>query len=549
LSPAGGAGHALAQAAEPRTDTMPDARASSAPTPTQGTPAPAGAKGGRPAGVSPSLQPIRKNEFDFAAARHLLWRAGFGGTPAQVQTLVSWGPEKSVDYLLDFEKVAYAEPKEDAFDKNIMRPLTEDERREQRRAQQARDEDTLARFRVARQQAEQTDREQMRRIQQWWLKRMIETPRPLEEKLVLFWHGHFATSYRTIENSWHLYRQNQFFRKHATGNFADLLTGIIRDPAMLKYLNNDTSRKDRPNENLARELMELFSLGVGHYSEDDIKQGARALTGYTFDDDDFVFRPGNHDTGAKQILGASGTLDGDGFVKAILDHPECPRFITTKLYRWFAGDYPTGRRSIDEPARQVINELASGFGRNYEIKPVVRRLLLSRHFYDPALRNEQIKSPVQLVVGAVRSLNTPARDLGTLTDALNMMGQNIFFPPSVKGWDGGRSWINTATMFVRQNTLVFLLTGQRPRGRDASATTEPYDPSPLLAGLADAFPESTSGRDRLVEALAAFALGTTDPAGKPVLAERINAVSGKPSARELTEWLMLMTAMPEYQLC
>jgi uncharacterized protein (DUF1800 family) len=499
--------------------------------------------------VSTSLQPIRKAEFDFAAARHLLWRAGFGGTPDQVQMLVSWGPEKAVDHLLNFDAVPFEEPAADAFDKDIMRPLNDEERREERRAQQMRDEDTLAKFRVRRQQAEQTDREQIRRIQQWWLKRMVETPRPLEEKMVLFWHGHFATSYRTIENSYHLYLQNQFFRKHALGNFGDLLTGIIRDPAMLKYLNNDTSRKGQPNENLARELMELFSLGVGNYEEQDIKEGARALTGYSFRDDEFVFQRNNHDTGAKNLLGVRGSLDGDGFVKAILNHPACGRFIAAKLYRYFVGDLPSGRRALDSAAEKVVSELAGSFASDYELKPALRKLLLSRHFYDPMLRGEQVKSPVQLVVGALRSLNTPARDLGTLTDALNMMGQNILFPPSVKGWDGGRSWINTATMFVRQNTLVFLLTGQRPRGRDGNAANEKYDPSPLLSGLADAFPGSTEDRGALLDALLEFALATPNPAGKAAAADLWNTSKGKPNAQALTELLMLITAMPEYQLC
>ncbi len=524
--------------------------AQAATPPPPASPTHAGVKPGvKVAAASASLNPIRKQDFDFAAARHLLWRAGFGGTPDQVQMLVTWGPEKAVDYLLDAEKVPFEEPRAETFDKDIMRPLSDEEKREQRRAQQARDEDTLAKFRMARQQAEQTDREQMKRVQQWWLKRIVQTPRPLEEKMVLFWHGHFATSYRTIENSYHLYQQNQFFRKHALGNFGEMLTGIIRDPAMLKYLNNDASRKGKPNENLARELMELFSLGEGNYEEADIKEGARALTGYTFNDDQFEFQKNNHDTGDKRILGSRGPLDGDDFVKAILAQPACGRFIATKLYRYFVIDYPSGRKGIDQPAQQVIAELARTFSSRYELRPVLRRLLLSQHFYDPMVRGEQIKSPVQLVAGALRSLNAPARDLGTLCDALNQMGQNIFYPPSVKGWDGGRSWINTATMFVRQNTLVFLLTGQRPKGRDGNAAIEKFDPSPLLAGLADAFPGSTGDPNLLLDALLEFTLGTREPAGKQAIADVWAASRGKPNAQALTELLLLITAMPEYQLC
>ena len=367
-------------------------------------PAPAPSRA-RPAArpVASSLQPIAKKAFGFAEARHLLWRAGFGGTPQQVQLLASWGPEKAVSHLVKFQGVPADDARPDLFDKSIMRPPTAQERAELQRAQRARDEDTLAAFRARRQEAEQQDREQMRKLQQWWLKRMIETARPLEEKMTLFWHGLFATSYRTIEDSYHMYAQNRLFRAHATGNYGDLLGGIIRDPAMIAYLNNNDSRKGKPNENLAREIMELFSLGVGNYTENDIKEGARALTGYTFEDDDFAFDRNNHDAGDKDILGTRGPLDGEGFVGVILAQPACSRYIATRLYRFFVADYPTGRKKLDDAARSVIDDLAFALQRsNYKLEGVLTRLFLSQHFYDPAFRGEQIKSPVQLVVGAIR---------------------------------------------------------------------------------------------------------------------------------------------------
>ena len=367
------------------------------------------------------------------------------------------------------------------FDKDIMRPASNEEKGEIAKARKAGDEEAVTRLRAKRQEAERTDRQQMRDIQHWWLKRMVESPRPLEEKMTLFWHGHFATNYRTIEDSYHMFLQNQTFRKNALGSYATLMFDIIRDPAMLAYLNNNESRKNKPNENLAREIMELFSLGVGNYTEKDIKEGARALTGYTFDDDEFTFKRDNHDTGVKHILGASGAMDGDDFVKAILAQPACAKHITRKLYRYFAMDYPTGQKELDQAAMSVMSSLESTFvASRYEVKPVLRRLFLSEHFYQPRIMTEQIKSPAQLVVGAIRSLDAPARDLGVLNDAMNMMGQNIFFPPSVKGWDGGRSWINTATLFIRQNILCFLLTGKTPTGFDPLAKQEPFNPSPLI---------------------------------------------------------------------
>ena len=166
---------------------------------------------------------------------------------------------------------------------------------------------------------------------------MISTKRPLEEKLTLFWHGHFATGYRTIENSYHMYLQNMFFRNNAMGNFKDdLVLGIIHDPAMIKYLNNDQNRKQAPNENLARELMELFTLGEGEgYSEDDIKEGARTLTGYNIEDDEFAFRARQHDTGRKRIFGRSGEYDGDDFVNLIFTRRNASIFIIEKLYKFF----------------------------------------------------------------------------------------------------------------------------------------------------------------------------------------------------------------------
>src|SRR5690606_20773973 len=207
-------------------------------------------------------------------------------------------------------------------------------------ARRNRDEDALARIQARRQETERTDRRQFREMQRWWLKRMIESPRPLEEKMTLFWHGHFATSYRTIENSYHMYLQNQLLRANALGNYGELLYLIIRDPAMLAYLDNNNSRAGRPNENLARELMELFSLGVGAYSEQDIKEGARALTGYTFRDDEFYFDAGNHDDNPKTTVGRRGRLDGGGFVTAILGQRACSRFMCRKLYRYFVADIP-----------------------------------------------------------------------------------------------------------------------------------------------------------------------------------------------------------------
>ncbi len=494
------------------------------------------------------LTEIRAHEFGEPEARHLLLRAGFGGTPSQIRTLAEWGPERSVDYLLAAEDVPYAAPKADRFDANIMRPLSESERREYRSAQQRRDEDTLARFRLLRQQRQRQDRQQIGDVQRWWLERMIETPRPLEEKMTLFWHNHFATSYRTIENSYHMYLQNQFLRTNALGSFADLLYGIIRDPAMIAYLDNNDSRVGQPNENLARELMELFSLGVGNYSERDIKEGARALTGYSFRDDEFVFNHENHDKGNKTILGRRGNLDGEGFVAAILAQPACAQFIATKLYDYFCQHIGTHDPGDEIAVRRTIQSLAGTLrSSDYALTPALRRLMLSRHFYHPTVMGNRIKSPTELVVGSVRSLNTPVRDMGVLLQAMDLMGQNLMYPPSVKGWDGGRTWINTSTIFVRQNALNFLLTGRLPVGYDGNARDERYDPTDLLTEDERRTPRSAAS------ALLRLTLGHTDERTKD---DAVRALTG--FAREhddrvnrdvLVGMLLLIAAMPEYQLC
>ena len=504
--------------------------------------------------LTPSLKPIAPNAFGYDQARHLLWRAGFGGTSEQIKLLADWGPAKSVDYILNFDRVPYDKPRPDAFDKDIMRPPSPEERRAIQAARNNRDEDTLAQLQAERQRRERLDRDQIREMRKAWLKRMIETPRPLEEKLTLFWHGHFATSYRTIENSYHMYLQNELFRKHALGSYADLMHGLIRDPAMIAYLDNNDSRKNKPNENLAREIMELFSLGIGNYSENDIKQGARALTGYTFEDDEFRLQKNNHDTGSKTILGATGNWDGDDFVRIILDQPACAKYITRRLYSFFVADVPPdergGDKELDPAQRAVLRQFADLLRANrYELKPTLRKLFLSEHFYESRFMNDQIKSPVMLTVGAVRSLKTPVRDLAILNDAMDLMGQRLLFPPSVKGWEGGRSWINTSTYFVRQNTMAFLIAGKKPQGYDASADTQKYDAMALLAAHGAEGPVARGEPGAVVDALLRLTLGWTPAAAAAALRDFCRANADRINNETVSGMLLLITTMPEYQLC
>lgn len=514
------------------------------------TPSPAARRG-----ATTSMRPLAAAEFGYDQARHLLWRAGFGGTPEQIRLLASWGPTKAVDHLLDADKVEFAEVTLDQFKDDIIRPYTPDEQRILQLARRSQDEDSLARIRLARMEREREDRRQMRDMQRWWLTGLIESPRPLEEKMTLFWHGHFATSYRTIEDSYHMFLQNRMFRANALGSFSSLLRAIIRDPAMLAYLNNNTSRKEKPNENLAREIMELFSLGVGGYTEADIKEGARALTGYSFNDDRFVFQQANHDPNPKTILGQRGRFNGEDFVRIILSRPACARYIARQIYKFLAVDIPpleatNGDRDLDQVTRIVIDDLASTLrGSSYELKPMLKRLLLSEHFYSPPVMGQQIKSPVMLIVGAIRSLNTPPRDLSVLLDAMDLMGQELFYPPSVKGWDGGRSWINTSTLFIRQNALAFLLTGRRPKGTDPLAEKEKFDPMPLLSELDRGGGDTFSDPDKVAEVLLRLTLGSVPSGAKDALIAYAASRGPTVNRDTIVGMLLIITSMPEYQLC
>ena len=502
----------------------------------------------RPPRVETSLSQIRDEDFGYAQARHLLLRAGFGGTDKQIRTLADWGPEAAVDHLLNYEDVPYTPDKRTAYDANIITPANEAQRRALKRARQTNDKEALDSFNAQRMKNKRADRTQMREIQKWWITRMIQTPRPLEEKLTLFWHGHFATSFRTIEDSYHMYMQNRMLRANATGNFANLLRGIIRDPAMLKYLNNNLNRKSSPNENFAREIMELFSLGEGNYTENDIKNGAKALTGYTYRDDAFFYNKQAHDNTTKRILGSAGNLDADGFVNAILMSNACAPFISAKLYKFFAADIPTDVSRLSGPQRTVVRKLSTMLQQQrYELKPVLRKLFLSRHFYDPSVMGDKIKSPVELLVGAIRTLNAPARNTVLLAEAMDMMGQSVFLPPSVKGWDGGRSWINTSTMFMRQNTLVYLLTGRAPGRRFVDKTN--FDPTRLVPSMNDPRLDSNPPPELIANELLELTLGHRSSTVAKSLVEAAERVDKPNSPKGMITMLLLITSMPEYQLC
>lgn len=516
-----------------------------------------------------NLSPIAPEDFGAPQAAALLRRAGFGGAPEQADTLASFGPERAVDLLVNYEQLADpSPPSPGAFDAELVREYTEADRRAITQARLRRDENALAKFRLEREQMERRDRAQIIDIQRWWLERMIESPRPLEEKMTLFWHGHFATSQRKVENSYHLFLQNLTLRAHAMGSFADLLRAMVRDPAMLAWLDNHTSRAEAPNENLAREIMELFALGPGAYSEKDIQEGARALTGHTFQGNEFVFRADWHDNNLKNILGARGRFGADDFINQILRQRACAVFLAVKIYRFFVdAEVPDSRELLRDAlpeTRDAIDTLANDLRRsNYALKPALTRLFLSRHFYDACARTTHIKSPVDLVVGAIRTMRTPTRNLGVLLDAMARMGQEILFPPTVAGWAGGRAWINTATLLTRQNTLVYLLTGVTPQAardgvpaRFGATDARDYDALGALPFLRDA---RTPAELASLACANLLATGADSPAAIDHLARWSAAhfecesplarLPRRVSQDDAVALLVALGALPEHQLC
>jgi len=279
-----------------------------------------------------------------------------------------------------------------------------------------------------------------------WLLRMIRTPAQATELLTLFWHGHFATSAAKVTDPRMMLHQHDQFRRFAFGPFDELTRTMARDPAMLIYLDSATNRRTRPNENFAREVMELFCLGLGNYAERDIQELARCFTGWEVHQGAFRFYAAQHDRGEKEFLGRRGAFDGDEGIRIVLDQPAAARFIARKLVRLYVCDEPEPPDAFIQP---LADELRQG---DWNLKPVVRRILTSRLLLTDPLADRKIQSPVQLAVSWIRALDVRLSTQQLNTD-LASIGQGLFFPPNVKGWPGGRTWLNSATIVGRANVL------------------------------------------------------------------------------------------------
>lgn len=391
------------------------------------------------------LSPIASSRWDFDAAAHLMVRAGFGTDPSEIRKIRALGPEKAVESLINAPVENYPTPA-------WATPDDQDELRAQVKEAATPDEKLMARKRLR-----EKFGSEMKDLTHWWVTRMVNTRSPLIEKMTLFWHGHFATSGQKVRPAYKMWLQNETFRHNALGNFRTLAKAVSRDPAMMIWLDLVQSKKENPNENFAREVMELFTLGEGYYTESDVREAARAFTGYRINQpqQSFRFADRKFDPGVKTFMGKTGPWDGDQILDIIISEPESARFITSKIWRFFA---------YDEPEPKLIDALASEL-RNMrdELRPFMKSLFLSEEFYSPQARGSQIKSPVQFLAQALRTLPIQLPDSDVIEFAFRQMGQVPFFPPNVKGWDGGKSWINTATLAFRYKLAHQLVEGINPQ--------------------------------------------------------------------------------------
>jgi hypothetical protein len=440
------------------------------------------APGAGPAAWANDLSPIAAADWNYARAAHLLERAGFGGTPDEIARLAAMTPRQAVDTLVDFDTL----PRDlKPFDHSgIWDPGMDPfppSRAEAVRLARERGEGLGEKMRPAGSQRRLqpvvdkffysliANGIETQRLGLWWAGQMLATRRPLEEKLTLFWHGHFATGENKVRDYRMMLQQNEMFRAQAAGTLRGLLVGILKDPGMLVYLDNGENIKQHPNENFGRELLELFSMGVGNYTERDVREAARAFTGWTNDALEFKFDAAQHDAGEKTFLGRIGPFNGEDIIDIILEQPVTAEFVAVKLYRYFVRD------EVPAPVRAALGRTFRDSG--YQLKPLLKQIFLSRDFYSPPSYATQIKSPVHLVVSTYRKLGLQAvptiPDFGRMTASL---GQSLFDPPNVAGWAGGRTWITPSTLLQRGNVfrevLFPNLKGFRPPDRTLSATDQ-----------------------------------------------------------------------------
>jgi uncharacterized protein (DUF1800 family) len=390
------------------------------------------------------LFPLPTQKWNDETAAHLLNRGAFGGTPGEVEAARKKGLAAVVRELVDVNTdAANVPPPAWAHPRNI--------RAQRMEIKAAKDQGQN--FQEKAREVRMMESENILDLRRWWLERMMTGPAPLLEKMTLFWHGHFATSVQKVKDAYWMWLQNDTLRHNALGNFATLVKKISRDPAMMIYLDLQQNRKEHPNENWARELMELFTVGIGNYSEQDIRESARAFTGYRIDmtTQQFRFAPMQQDRRPKNFMDRTGALNGDEIIDILANKPACAQFIGRKLWRFFVED---------EPSPQIVDAIASSIrAHNYEMRPALREIFSSAEFYSDHVMRTQIKSPIQYLIQTSKLLETQLPSPIVAQNAMRQMDQILFAPPNVKGWDGGKAWISTSTLLFRYNFASYLING------------------------------------------------------------------------------------------
>jgi uncharacterized protein (DUF1800 family) len=489
-------------------------------------------------------------------AAHLLRRAGFGGSPADVDRIGRMPLRDAVDSLVHFGPTpGLADGPADMPDWDQYRALLRQvnagrlspsavfqnqygmqQMDEQPAAGEAAQQGEAmtgaptigqARAHLAKQYAAPS----LIAMQRWWLERMLLTPSPLQEKMTLLWHGHFTSEMLDKGTSPpEMLAQNQLFRRFALGNVRDLTQAVARDPAMLRYLDNARSERAHPNENFARELMELFTLGIGNYTEQDIRESARAFTGWSIRDDQFYENGRAHDDGQKSFLGRNGNFDGNDIINIIFQQPAAGRWFARKLLVNFV---------YSDPEPELVEATAALIRKNdFNLQPVVSTLLRSNVFFSPRAYRALVKSPVEFVVGAHQLYGAKKISIESLS-ALRRMGQFLYRPPNVKGWDGGVAWLNSQTLLTRENFASMLVT------------------SPMLPAdswLSQGMP--ASARDAASRIVATVLQGDASPASMQRLVGYLDgndtsangAFSGENFPERIRGAAYLAMAMPAYQL-
>ena len=366
-------------------------------------------------------RPSDKNPWNLQKVGHLYRRAGFSGNWSELQAGLEAGPEKAITQLLK------GGADRESFESQ-MEPLTQSIRQLNNAPQ----------------------------MSAWWLHRMLYSPHPLREKMTLFWHNHFATSNAKVQNVGYMLGQYSVMYRNALGKFGPMLHEMSKDPAMMIWLDTIQSVKGKPNENYARELMELFSLGIGNYTEADIREAARAFTGWEIVQEKYHFNVGAFDDTEKKVFGKTGQFKGEDIVDLCLEKESCAKFLVRKLFRFLISDsIPTSADLIDPLAKTFRDS-------GYDIGKLVETMLRSNIFFSPEAYRSRIKSPIDFALGMVRGLEGRPGATG-VADSLETLGQRVFNPPSVKGWDGGTTWLNGQTLLFRQNLALSMTSTEDAR--------------------------------------------------------------------------------------